>query len=163
MISGRGDRLPTMVLESGGGLGKEGPEWPELKLVIDLSKMRKVMLTPGSCERNIRRIGSLQSPNRAPVGEVIGVAVVVGDELLRSGSDGQEALDSEGSSKHHKLGVSLMSEATMFSPSSLPNTSLKIMASLETQTLPKARFNISVSRNTRPVRGLSVRTLIWSW
>jgi hypothetical protein len=91
MISGRGDRLPTMVLESGGGLGKEGPEWPRLKLVGDLSNMRKVMSTPGSCERNIRRIGSLQSPNRAPVGEVIGVAVVVGNELLRSGSDGQEA------------------------------------------------------------------------
>jgi hypothetical protein len=49
----------------------------------DLSKIR--MLTP--CERNTRRIGSLQSPSRAPVGEVIGVAVVVDDGQLRSGGD----------------------------------------------------------------------------
>lgn len=87
----------------------------------DLSKMRMLILTP--CERNILRIGSLQSPNRAPVGEVVGVAVVVGDGLLRSGSDGQEALDSEGSSKHHKFGVLLMAEPMMFSPSSFPHTS----------------------------------------
>jgi hypothetical protein len=97
--------------------------------VGDLSKMRKLMLILTSCERNIRRIGSLQSPNRAPVGEVIGVAVVVGDdsELLRSGSDGQGASDSKGSSKHHKLGVFLMAESMMFSPSSFPHTSNKML------------------------------------
>jgi hypothetical protein len=108
-------------MESGAGLGKEGPEEPELKLVGGLSEKR--MLT--SCERNIRRTGSLQSRNRAPVGEVIGVAVVVGDGLLRSGSDGQEALDSGGSSKHHKLGVFVMTEPMMSSPSSFPHTSNK--------------------------------------
>jgi hypothetical protein len=60
----------------------------------DLSKIR--MLTP--CKRNTRRIGSLQSPSRAPVGEVIGVAVVVDDGQLRSGGDKQEASNSEDSS-----------------------------------------------------------------
>jgi hypothetical protein len=93
--------------------------------VGDLPKMRRLILTP--CERNIRRIGSLQSPNKAPVGDVVGVAVVVGDRLLRSGSDGQEELDSEGSSKHHKLGVFLMAEPMMFSPSSFPHTSNKML------------------------------------
>lgn len=135
-----------------------------------------LILTP--CERNIRRIGSLQSSNRAPVEEVVGVAVVVGDGLLRSGGDGQGAIDGEGSSKHHKLGMFSMSEPTMFSPSSFPHTSnkmlggekreqrkrykpLKIIASLGTQTFPKARFFLAVSRNNRPVTpGLSVRTLI---
>jgi hypothetical protein len=114
-----------MLLESGGGLGEEGPEWPELKLVGDLPEMRMLILTP--CDRNIRRIGSLQSHNRAPVGEVVGVAVVVGDGLLRSGGDGQEALDSEGSSKHHKLGVFSMAEPMMVSPSSFPHTSNKML------------------------------------
>jgi hypothetical protein len=145
--------------------------------VGDLPEMRMLILNP--CKRNIRRIGSLQSPNRAPVGEVVGVAVVVGDGLLRSGGDGQEALDSSGSSKHHKLGVFVMAEPMMFSPSSFPHTSnkvlgvknrnteryepLKIIASLGTQTFPKARFPLAVSRNSRPVRpGLSVRTLIFS-
>ena len=89
--------------------------------------MRMSMLTSG--ERSIRRIGSLQSPNRAPVGEVIGVAVVAGDVLLRSGSDSQGALDSGGSSKHHKLGVFLMTEPMMFSPSSFPHTSNKMLSS----------------------------------
>jgi hypothetical protein len=93
--------------------------------VGNLSKMRMLILIP--CERNIRRIGSLQSPNRAPVGEVVGVAVVVGDRLLRSDSDGQEAFDSEGSSKHHKLGVLLMAEPMTFSPSSFPHTSDKML------------------------------------
>ena len=91
----------------------------------DLSKMRMLILTP--CERNIRKIGSLQSPNRAPVGEVVGVAVVVGDGLLRSDSDGQGVSDSEGSSKHHKLGVFSMAEPMIFSPSSLPPTSNKML------------------------------------
>jgi hypothetical protein len=60
-----------MLLESGGGLEKEGPAWPELKLAGDSFKIRKLIMK--SCEFNIRRIGSLQSPNRVPVGEVIGV------------------------------------------------------------------------------------------
>jgi hypothetical protein len=88
--------------------------------VDDGSKIRMLILTP--CERNIRRIGSLHSLNRAPVGEVIGVAVV-----LRSDSDGQGALDSEGSSKHHKLGVFSMAEPMIFSPSSFPHTSNKLL------------------------------------
>jgi hypothetical protein len=95
--------------------------------VGDLSNMRMLILTP--CEHNIRRIGSLQSPNRAPVGEVVGVTVVVGDGLLRSGGDGQELLDSGGSSKHHKLGVFSMAEPMMFSPSSFPHTSNKMLGS----------------------------------
>jgi hypothetical protein len=143
-----------------------------------LSEKRMLMLTSG--ERNIRRIGSLQSPNRAPVGEVIGVAVVAGDVPLRSGSDGQGASDSGDSSKHHKLGVFLMTEPMTFSPSSFPHTSnkmlrsekrnteryepLKIMASFGTQMLPNFRFHLAVSTTTRPVRRRSsVRTLITLW
>lgn len=91
----------------------------------NLSEMRMLNLTP--CERNIRRIGSLQPPNSAPVGEVVGVAVVVGDGLLWSGSDGQGALDSDGSSKHHKLGVF----SIMFSPSSFPHTSNKMLGGVK--------------------------------
>jgi hypothetical protein len=83
------------------------------------------MLT--SFKRNIRRIGSLQSTNSSPVGEVISVAVVVGDGLLRSNSDDQEALDGSGSSKHHKLGVFSMAVPTMFSPSSFPHISNKML------------------------------------
>ena len=90
-----------------------------------LSEMR--MLISTSSERNIRRIGSLQSPNRAPVEDVVGVAVVVGDGLLRSGSVGEGVLDSKGSSKHHKLGVFSMAETMMFSPSSFPHTSNKML------------------------------------
>jgi hypothetical protein len=51
------------------------------------------------------------------------VAVVVGG-LLRSGSDGKGA---GGSSKHHKLGVPLMASPMMFSPSSFPHTSNKML------------------------------------
>ena len=71
-------------MELGGGrLGKEGPEWPELKLMGGLIEKRMLILKPS--ERNIRRTGSLQSPNRAPIGEAIGVTVMVGGGLLRSG------------------------------------------------------------------------------
>jgi hypothetical protein len=121
-----------MLLKSipSGEIGK-GKEDPELKTGERFIRNAMLMLTSG--ERNIRRIGSLQSPNRAPVGEVIGVAVrvVVGDSklLLRSGRDGQGALDSGGSSKHHKLGVFLMTEPMMFSPSSFPHTSNKMLSS----------------------------------
>ena len=94
-----------------------------LKLVGGLSEMRMLMLT--SFKRNIRRIGSLQSTNSSPVGEVISVAVVVGDVL--SNSDDQEALDGSGSSKHHKLGVFSMAVPTMFSPSSFPHMSNKML------------------------------------
>ena len=83
------------------------------------------MLT--SFKRNIRRIGSLQSTNSSPVGEVISVAVVVGDGLLRSDSDDQESLDGGDSSKHHKLGVFSMAVPTMFSPSSFPHMSNKML------------------------------------
>ena len=99
-------------------------------LVGHLSEMRMLILTPCDkpCECNIRMIGSLQSPSRTPVEEVVGVAVevVVGNnELLRSGSDGQ-ALNGESSSKHHKLGVFSMAEPMMFSPSSFPHASNKM-------------------------------------
>lgn len=53
--------------------------------------MRILMLT--SWERNIRRIGSLQSSISDPVGEAVGDADTVGDGLLRLESDDQEALD----------------------------------------------------------------------
>jgi hypothetical protein len=148
-------------------------------LVGGLSEMRILMLT--SWERSIRRIGSLQSSISDPVDEAVGDAEMVGDEQLRLGSDNQEALDRGGSSKHHRLGVFWISFPTMLSPSSFPLTSnkmsegrarkgiqewdkpLKIMASFGTQTLPKVRFSLAVSRNTRPVRcGLSVKTLILS-
>ena len=141
--------------------------------------MRILMLTSG--ERNIRRIGSLQSSISDPVGEAVGDVDMVGDGLLRLGSDDQESLDRGGSSKHHRLGVSWIAFPTMLSPSSFPFISnnmsegmareemqewyepLKIMASFGTQTLPKARFSLAVSRSTRPVRrGSSVRTLILS-
>ena len=92
-----------------------------------VSEKRMLMLTPCDLESNIRRIGSLQSLNRAPIGEVIGVAVVVGGGILRSGRVCQETLDSEDFSKHHKLGVFLMAELMMSSPSSLPFTSNKIL------------------------------------
>jgi hypothetical protein len=60
-------------------------------LVGGLSEMRILMLT--SWERNIRRIGSLQSSISDPVGEAVGDADMVGDGLLRLESDAQEALD----------------------------------------------------------------------
>ena len=124
-------------------------------------------------ERNIRRIGSLQSPFNND--GVVGVVFEVGDGLLRLG-DREEGDD--GSSSRHHTGVSFsMAAPTMLSPSSFPPTSdkmsesgkrgktrhkpLKIIASLGTQTLPKARDSVDVSRNTRPVGPeLSVRTLI---
>ena len=148
-------------------------------MVGGLSEMRILVST--SWERNIRRIGSLQSSISDPVGEAAGDADMVGDGLLRLGSDDQEALDRGGSSKHHRLGVFWIAFPTMLSPSSFPLTSnnmsegrarkvmqewnkpLKIMASFGTHTLPKARFSLAVSRSTRPVkRGSSVRTLILS-
>ena len=92
-----------------------------------VSEKRMLRSIPCDLERNIRRIGSLQSPNRAPIGEVIGVAVVVSGGLLRTRSDGQETSGSGGSSKHHKLGVFLMTEPIMSSPSSLPSTSNKML------------------------------------
>jgi hypothetical protein len=77
------------------------------------------MLTSG--ERNISRIGSLQSVNSNPFEQVVGVAVMFSDGLLRidNGDDG-EVGDCESSLKHHKLGVPWMAAPTMVSPSSFP-------------------------------------------
>jgi hypothetical protein len=80
--------------------------------------MRILLLA--SWERNIRRIGSLQSSISDPVGEAVGD---VGDGILRLESDEQEALDRGDSSKHHRLGVFWMALPTMLSPSSFPVTS----------------------------------------
>ena len=78
-------RLPTLLLkpdcgeEGAGELGKE--------LIGGLVEMR--MLTSG--ERNISRIGSLQSVNSNPFEQVVGVAVEASDGLLRidEGDDGE--------------------------------------------------------------------------
>ena len=88
-----------------------------------LSEMRILMLT--SWDRNIRRIGSLQSSISDPVDDTVGDADMVGDGLLRLESDDKEAFDREGSSKHHRLGVSWIAFPTMLSPSSFPLTSNK--------------------------------------
>jgi hypothetical protein len=90
-------------------------------LVGGLSEMRILMLT--SWERNIRRIGSLQSSISDPVGEAVGDADMVGDGLLRLESDAQEALDRGHSSKQYRLGVFWIAFPTMLSPSSFPLTS----------------------------------------
>jgi hypothetical protein len=78
------------------------------------------MLT--SEERNIRRIGSLQS-SFSNVG-VLGVVFVVGGGLLRL--DGRDEGDGGGSSRHHRFCVSWMAAPTMLSPSSFPQTSSKM-------------------------------------
>ena len=159
----------TFLLETYDGIGKEGAG---VVLVGGLAEMR--MLTSG--ERNIWRIGSLQSPFSNVV--VLGVVFVVGGGLLRLGD--RDEGDSGGSSRHHRFCVSWMAAPTTLSPSSFPQTSskmsearkgdneehepLKIIASFGTQTLPKARVSLAVSRNTRPVGPvLSVRTLILLW
>jgi hypothetical protein len=80
------------------------------------------MRTLKSRERNIRRIGSLQSPF-SNAGEVAVVVLIVGDGLLRLGD--REVGDNRGSSKHH-MGVSWMVAPTMLSPSSFPQTSDKM-------------------------------------
>ena len=69
-------------------------------------------------ERNIRRIGSLQSPFSND--GVVGVVFEVGDGLLRLGD--REEGDGGSSSRHH-MGVSWMAAPTMLSPSSFPQTS----------------------------------------
>ena len=66
-----------MILEQDGGIGEEGAEWLGLELVGGLDEMRMLTLR----KRNIWRIGFLQSPF-SNVGEVVGVAFVVSDELL---------------------------------------------------------------------------------
>ena len=70
-------------------------------MVGGLAGMRSLMLT--SWERNIRRIGSLQSSISDPVGEAVDDADMVGDGLFRLDSDDQDPLDRGGSSKHHRL------------------------------------------------------------
>jgi hypothetical protein len=104
--------LPTLLLKP--DCAEDGTGELGMELIGGLVEMR--MLTSG--ERNIWRIGSLQSVNSNPVEEVVGVAVVVGDGLLRF-----DERDGGGSVKHHKLGVSWMAAPTMLSPSSFPQTS----------------------------------------
>ena len=87
--------------------------------------MRMLMLRSWQC--NIRRIGSLQSSISDPVDEAVGDADMVGDGILRLESDDQEALDKEGSSKHHRLGVFWIAFPTILSPSSFPLTSNKVV------------------------------------
>ena len=83
-----GGRLPTLLLKPECGLREEGAGELGTELMGGLIEMR--MLTSG--ERNIWRIGSLQSVNSNPVEEVVGVAIVVGDGLLRTdeGDDDRE-------------------------------------------------------------------------
>jgi hypothetical protein len=138
-----------------------------MRLPHGLSVMR--ILVPG--ERNIWRIGSLQSCISTPAAEVICVAVALGD----GASSGPKP---ERPTKHHMLGIRWMLAPTTLSPSSFPlrsnnvsesekkhkeNQPLKIMQSFKAQTLPKTRNFPAVSRNTRPSwYELSVRTLILS-
>jgi len=80
-----GGRLPTLLLKPDCGEEGAGELWKEL--IGGLVEMR--MLISG--ERNIWRIGSLQSVNSNPFEQVVGVAIVVGDGLLRfdEGDDGE--------------------------------------------------------------------------
>ena len=97
------NRLSSLLLCTDDGIGEKRGKELWLALAGGLSEMRILMLT--SWERNIRRIGSLQSSISDPVGEAVGEADMVGDGLLRLESDVQEALDRGGSSKHHRLGA----------------------------------------------------------
>jgi hypothetical protein len=80
-----GGRLPTLLLKP--DCGEEGTGELGKELIGGLVEMR--MLTSG--ESNIWRIGSIQSVNSEPFEEVVGVAGVVGDGLLRvdEGDDGE--------------------------------------------------------------------------
>ena len=81
----------------------------------------------GLCEPSQVAHLTLQSVNSNPVEEVVGVAVGVGDGLLRfDEGDDREACDGGGSVKHHTLGVSWMTVPTMLSPSSFPQASEKM-------------------------------------
>ena len=115
-----GSRLPPLLLKTDCAIGEEGAGELGKGLIGGLVEMR--MLT--SAESNIWRISSLQSVNSNPVEEVVGVAVAVGDGLLRfNEGDDREVGGGGGSVKHHKLGVSWMSAPTMLSPSSCPEKS----------------------------------------
>ena len=147
-----------------------------MELLGGLSVMR--ILTSRDC--NIRRIGSLQSRISIPSAEVICVAVTMSDWVFRSSESLSRDARGAGrrSSKHHRLGIPLMANSMMLSPSMFPQTSnevserekqhkknepLKTMASFGTQMLPKARVSLSVSRNTWPASfGLSMRMLTLS-
>ena len=76
-----GGGLPALLLKPDCEIGEKGPGDRGIELIGGWVEMR--MLTSG--ERNIWRIGSLQSANSNPVEEVVGVATVVGDGLLRFG------------------------------------------------------------------------------
>lgn len=74
-----GGGIPALLLKPDCAIGEKGPGDMGIELIGGWVEMR--MLTSG--ERNIWRIGSLQSVNSNPVEEVVGVATVVGDGLLR--------------------------------------------------------------------------------
>ncbi len=115
-------RLSTLLLKLTDEIGEGGKS---LRLLGGVVVIRRLISKPS--DRNIRRIGSLQSHIVSFVpGEVMGVAVMVGDELCESA--GQEASDSGGSSTHHRLDMPSRSFATILSPSSLPQMSGKIMS-----------------------------------
>ena len=82
ILSGNG--VQRLISELDGGNGEGRAESPRLELVGESGEIR--ILT--SLEDIIRRIGPFQSPIRSPVGEVVGVAVVVGDELFEVGESG---------------------------------------------------------------------------
>ena len=80
-----------------------------------------------SRDRNIRRIGSLQSHNGIPAAEFICVPDKVCDRPFRSDeSAGRNGSSSKTSSKHHRLGIRWMAAPTMSSPSRFPQTSNKV-------------------------------------
>ena len=79
------DRLPTLLLKP--DCGEEGVGEPGKQIIGGLVEMRILI----SGERNISRIASLQSVNSNPFEQVVGVAAVVSDGLLRidEGDDGE--------------------------------------------------------------------------
>ena len=81
--------IPTPLLEPEFGVREEGAGELGMELVGELVEMR--ILTSGDLERNIWRIGSVQSVNSNPAEQVVGVAVVVGDWPPRfdEGDDGE--------------------------------------------------------------------------
>ena len=82
-----------LQLEPAGGI-QDVAGWMDLNRLGGLSVM---CITLRFCDRNIRRIGSLQSRIGIPSAEVICVAVVVGEGVRERGY--------QGPSKHHRLGI----------------------------------------------------------
>ena len=81
-----------------------------------------------SRDRNIRRIGSLQSPCSIVATEGICIPITLGDVSRSSESVDWEVYEGQrgGSSIHHSLGVSWKASPTMPSPSSFPQTSNRV-------------------------------------